>query len=83
MPMRAGRINRRAVIGHPVIRRRVQDDDASVIAEAIERRQSPRTATPDVAPSGAPKAAPPGAPKAAPPGAPKAPPTDTDSGGGR
>lgn len=75
MPMRAGRINRRAVIGHPVIRRRVQDDDASVIAEAIERRQSPRTAAPD--------SAPPGAAKAAPPGAPKVPPTDTDSDGGR
>lgn len=38
MAMRPGRLTRRPVIGHPVVRSTIRDDDASVIAGAVHRR---------------------------------------------
>ena len=38
MAMRPGRLTRRPVIGHPVVRSTVRDDAASVIAGAVHRR---------------------------------------------
>lgn len=38
MAMRPGRLTRRPVIGHPVVRSTIRDDDVSVIAGAVHRR---------------------------------------------
>lgn len=46
MTMRAGRRDRRAVIGHPVIRKKPSDDDATIVASGIRRRQDPKTPGP-------------------------------------
>lgn len=38
MAMRPGRLTRRPVIGHPVVRSTQRDDAASVITGAVDRR---------------------------------------------
>ena len=38
MTMRPGRLTRRPVIGHPVVRSTLRDDAASVITGAVHRR---------------------------------------------
>lgn len=43
MALRPGRVDRRAVIGHPVIRTRPLGDAPAVVAKAIERRGERRT----------------------------------------
>lgn len=46
MTMRKGRHDRRAVIGHPVIRKKPSDDDATIVASGIRRRQDPDASNP-------------------------------------
>ncbi len=41
MTMRVGRRHRRAVIGHPVIRKRSSDQDSAILTGGIERRRAP------------------------------------------
>ncbi|HEY5856488.1 MAG TPA: hypothetical protein VIW24_21250 [Aldersonia sp.] len=42
MPLRAGRVGRRAVIGHPVARTAAVVGTASVVAHGVERRHDRR-----------------------------------------
>ncbi|MEE4024507.1 hypothetical protein V1Y59_15585 [Gordonia sp. PKS22-38] len=39
MPMRHGRISRRAVIGHPVVRSPAPTDSAALLAQGVARRK--------------------------------------------
>lgn len=40
MPMRHGRLSRRAVIGHPVVRSPAPPDSASLVARGVARRKA-------------------------------------------